>query len=138
MPHRQTTADRTREAKPAESLSCVCVATDFDDRDINHNFDYDYEAYQSVEKGFKALIKLGNLEAAKELALRLMKDGSYQVECSDEGMMTEDIEACLKPVIRALKRVGGDAARNWALAMLTEDRVGFICEKELKRMAGQS
>jgi len=116
--------------------SAICRATDFDDRDINHNFDYDYDAYEDVEKGFRQLIKKGCLEEVKKLAIRLMKDGSYQVECSDEGMMTEDIEACLKPVIRAVKSVGGDSASKWAFAMLGKDRVGFICEKELKRMTG--
>ena len=35
--------------------------------------------------GFEQLIRLGHLEDVKTLALRLMKAGSYQVECSDKG-----------------------------------------------------
>lgn len=129
--------------KPVDLLisdveSAICRATDFDERDANHNFDYDYGAYEDVKKGFKELIALGSLEEVKELAIRLMKDGSYQVECSDEGMMTDDIEDCLKPVIRAVKSDGGDSASKWAFAMLLEDRVGFLCEKQLKAMAGQA
>lgn len=38
------------------------------------------------------------------LALELMKRGSYQVEMSDEGMMTVELEACLVEVIGGLKR----------------------------------
>lgn len=139
---------RTLEAeldvrKPVDLLvadieSAICLATDFDDRDVNHNFDYDYDAYVDVEKGFKKLIKLGHLEVLASLALRLMKDGSRQVECSDEGMMTDDIEACLKPVIRAVKTKQAGGVSEWAIEMLMADRVGFICENELKRLAGQS
>ena len=122
----------------ADVESAICLATDFDDRDFNHNFDYDYDAYESVKKGFKKLVKLGHLEDVKRLALRLMNDGSYQVECSDEGMMTDDIEACLRPVIRAVKTTQAAEASRWASEMLLADRVGFICEHELKPLAGQS
>ena len=38
-----------------------------------------------------------------ELALSLMKSGSEQVEMSDEGLMTADIEDCLRVVIKAVK-----------------------------------
>ncbi|MEL7500370.1 MAG: hypothetical protein AAFN77_22435 [Planctomycetota bacterium] len=122
----------------ADIESAILIATDFDVRDVDHNFACDYQAYAHIERGFKELIRIGHLEAAKVLAIRLMKNGSYQVECSDEGMMTEDIEACLKPVIRAVKSVGGDASREWAFAMVLEDRVGFICEEDLKRLADRS
>jgi len=113
-------------------------ATDFDDRQLNYNFDYDYQAYEDVKKGLKKLIVLGHLEEVKSLALRLMKDGSYQVECSDEGLMTDDIQDCLKPVMQAMKAESGAAASKWALEMLRADRVGFICENELKRLSEQS
>ena len=33
-----------------------------------------------------------------------MKQGSYQVEMSDEGLMTQDIEECLRVVLQALKK----------------------------------
>ena len=39
-----------------------------------------------------------------ELSLELMKQGSYQVEMSDEGLMTDDIEECLRVVVQALKK----------------------------------
>ncbi|KLU04977.1 hypothetical protein RISK_002970 [Rhodopirellula islandica] len=42
-----------------------------------------------------------------------MKRGSYQVACSDEGLMSYEIEDCLKPVIKAVKRVGGESAKQW-------------------------
>ncbi len=122
----------------ADIDAAIYRATDFDDRDLNHNFDYDYDAYEDVKRGLEKLIKLGQIEEAQTLALLLMKYGSYQVECSDEGMMTDDIEACLKPVIRAVKALGGDSARQWASTMLLKDSVGFICEKELKRLAGHT
>ena len=62
-----------------------------------------------------------------------MKDGSYQVECSDEGLMTDDISACLQPVIDAVKAAGDDAAK-WAFEMQIADRVGFICDKEFAQL----
>lgn len=116
--------------------SAITTATDFDERDLNHNFDYDYDSYEAVEKGLKDLIKQGQIEEAKRLSLELMGKGSYQVECSDEGMMTEDIESCLKPVITAVKKAGGEPAKQWAFLMLMADRVGFISEKPLKQLQG--
>ena len=65
----------------------VADATDFDERDINRNFDYDYEAYAEVKRNLSRLIDLGELRLALELSLELMKQGSYQVEMSDEGLM---------------------------------------------------
>ena len=81
-------------------------ATDFDEREINRNFDYDYdyEAYAEVKQNLGRLIASGRLRPAMPLALELMNRGSYQVEMSDEGMMTEDIEECLSVVITALKK----------------------------------
>ena len=49
-----------------------------------------------------------------------MDKGSYQIECSDEGLMHEKIESCLRPVIAAAKSSGG---REWALKMLRHDRI---------------
>jgi hypothetical protein len=43
-----------------------------------------------------------------------MKDGGSQAECSDEGLMTDEIGQCLKPVIRAAKAAGGEKAVKWA------------------------
>lgn len=118
--------------------SAIDRATDFDERMINHNFDVEWQAYEDVQNGLSQLIKLGHLEDAKSLALKLMKDGSYQVESSDEGLMTDEISDCLKPVIRAVKAVGGDQAAKWAFKMQNADRVGFICDDELAELRGGS
>jgi len=52
----------------------------------------DWQAYEDVKLELKKLIELGRLQDAKTLALKLMKNGSYQVDCSDEGVMTDDIQ----------------------------------------------
>lgn len=129
--------------KPVDLLisdvsSAIDRATDFDERMMNHNFDVDWQAYAEVQKGLSLLVKQGHLADAKSLALKLMKDGSYQVECSDEGLMTDEISQCLLPVIRAVKAAGGDEAVKWAGDMRKADRVGFICEKELGGLGGAS
>ena len=67
-----------------------------------------------------------------------MKDGSYQVECSDEGLMNYEICQCLKPVIQAVKAAGGVEAAKWAGDMQKADRVGFICDKELAKLRGDN
>ncbi len=131
--------DRLAVEKPVDLLvadvsSAIDRATDFDERMINHNFDVDWQAYADVQKGLSLLVERGDLENAKALALKLMKDGSYQVECSDEGMMTDDICQCLKPVIQAVRAAGGSEVARWAGAMQQADRVGFICDKELARL----
>lgn len=118
----------------ADVSSAIDRATDFDERMINYNFDVDWQAYADVQNGLSQLVDLGNLEKAKSLALKLMKDGSYQVECSDEGLMADDISDCLKPVIRAVKAAGGDEAAKWANDMQIADRVGFICDQELAEL----
>jgi hypothetical protein len=61
------------------------------------------------------------------LALELMKHGSYQVEMSDEGLMTQDIEDCLDVVLKALEKCDPPAAEviAWCSAMFDTDRVGF-------------
>lgn len=105
---------------------------------MNHNFDVDWQANGEIQKGLTLLVELGHLADAKSLALKLMKDGSYQVECSDEGLMSDDIGQCLKPVIQAVKAAGADEAAKWAAEMLKADRMGFICEQELARLRGKS
>lgn len=135
--------DRLTIEKPVDLLvadvsSAIDRATDFDERMMNHNFDADWEAYVEVQKGLALLVEMGRLADAKSLALELMKDGSYQVECSDEGLMTDEISRCLKPVIRAVKAAGGDEAVKWAAAMQAADRVGFICDKELAQLRSGS
>jgi hypothetical protein len=66
-----------------------------------------------------------------ELSVELMKQGSHQVEMSDEGLMTSDIRECLIPVIQALQSANlppGDGLA-WCQAMKESDRVGFVWEQ---------
>lgn len=120
----------------AATRQAITDATDFDERQVNYNFDYDYEAYEAVKRNFGKLIEQDHLRAAMELSQELMKQGSYQVEMSDEGMMTEDIEECLQVVIKAIKKSGlpPDEVKAWCDAMHTQDRVGFICDSELRTL----
>ncbi len=82
------------------------------------------------------MIRKHALEEAKELALKLVDKGSYQMECSDEGMMKEEIESCLRVVISGVAGLPGGS--EWALEMLYRDRSGFLCEQELRELAGAS
>jgi len=86
------------------------------------------------------LIALGQLRPAMELSLELMKQGSYQVEMSDEGMMTDEIAECLKVVIVALKKcdLPADEVVAWCENMLKSDHVGFLCDDELRALQDQS
>jgi hypothetical protein len=65
-----------------------------------------------------------------------MKQGSYQVEMSDEGLMTQDIEGCLDAVVKALEKCDLPATEviAWCSAMLDEDRVGFIARESLQAL----
>ena len=120
----------------AATRQAIADATDFDERDINRNFDYDYEAYGEVKRNLGRLIGSGQLRLAMQLALELMKRGSYQVEMSDEGLMTEDIEDCLSVVLEALRKCDLPAAEviAWCSAMLENDRVGFIAREPLQSL----
>ena len=93
---RQLTARFDVAAAPKELVAAtrqaIADATAFDRRDINRNFAYDYEAYQEVKRNLGRLIGSGQLRPAMQLALELMKQGSYQVEMSDEGLMAPDIQ----------------------------------------------
>ena len=137
---RQLAARFELAATPRELLDAtrraIRDATDFDEREINYNFDYDCEAYDEVKRNFRRLVARGQFQLAMELSLELMKAGSYQVEMSDEGLMTDDLEECLMVVIKALKkcilRVGEGLA--WCSSMLAADRVGFICDRELESL----
>ena len=117
----------------------IADATAFDERDINRNFRYDYEAYSAVQRNLQLLIEAGHLRPAMELSLELMDQGSRQVEASDEGLMTEEIEPCLRVVLAALRKCGLPATEviGWCTAMLERDRVGFICEQDLQTLREQ-
>ena len=123
----------------AATRQAIADATDFDERDINRNFSYDYEAYSEVKRNLSRLIDLGHLRLAMELSLELMKQGSYQVEMSDEGLMTDDIEECLQAVIQPVKNcdLPPDEVVAWCAAMLKSDRVGCIYDRELRALAHQ-
>jgi hypothetical protein len=137
---RQLNARFDVAASPGELVAltrqAISDATAFDERDINRNFAYDYEAYAEVKRNLGRLIASGQLRLAMPLALELMQHGSYQVEMSDEGLMTDDIENCLKVVIEALTK--GDVPAKeviaWCTAMRTSDRMGFIAEKPLEAL----
>jgi hypothetical protein len=137
---RQLTARLEVTATPEELFAAthqaIAEATDFDERDINRNFAYDYEAYSAVKRNLSRMIGSGQLRPAMELALELMRRGSHQVEMSDEGLMTEDIEDCLGVVIKALTSCDLPAADvvAWCSAMLEKDRVGFIAETALRSL----
>ena len=140
---RQLTARFTVAAAPAELVAAtrqaIADATVFDERDVNSNFDYDDEAYHEVQRNLGRLITSGQLRQAMQLALELMKQGSYQVEMSDEGMMAEDIEACLNVVVKALPKCELPAAEviAWCSAMLEHDRMGFIARERLQSLRKQ-
>jgi hypothetical protein len=137
---RQLTARFDIAAAPVELVAAtrqaIADATAFDERDINRNFDYDYGAYREVKRNLGRLVASGQLQLALELAVELMRQGSRQVEMSDEGMMTADIEECLGVVFKALPKCDLPAAEviAWCSAMLESDRVGFIAQEPLQSL----
>jgi hypothetical protein len=120
----------------AATRQAIAEATAFDKRDINRNFAYDHQAYSEVRRNLGRLIGAGQLRLAMPLALELMKRGSYQVEMSDEGLMTEDIEDGLNEVLEALRKCDLPAAEviAWCSAMLESDRIGFIAREPLQAL----
>jgi hypothetical protein len=114
----------------------IADATKFDKREIGHNFDYDYKAYDEVERNLGRLISCGQLRQAMQLSLELMEQGSYQVEMSDEGVMTHNIEDCLNVIFKALTKcdLPADEVITWCSAMLDNDRTGFIASKSLQSL----
>jgi hypothetical protein len=120
----------------AATRQAIADATDFDERDINRNFDYDSEAYAEVKRNLGRLIDLGELRLAMELSLELMKQGSYQVEMSNEGLMAYDIEDCLQVVVHALKkcRLPSEDILAWCKAMAKADRLKCIYDRELEQL----
>ena len=137
---RQLTARFDVAAAPdqlvAATRQAIADATSFDEREINYNFDYDDAAYREVKRNLGRLIEAGQLRLAMQLALDLMKRGSYQVEMSDEGLMTEDIEDGLGVVVAAVTTCAlpAEEVKAWCSAMLDADRVGFIARKPLEAL----
>lgn len=100
-----------------------------DERELNRNPRVNWLAYEAVQRGLLQSIQTRAIEEAKALALKLIQQGSHQIECSDEGLMQEETESCLRPVISAVGELpGGD---DWASEMLRRDRMGMICRPEL-------
>ncbi len=85
-----------------------------------------------MKRNLSRLIDQGHLGQAMELSLELMKEGSCQVEMSDEGLMTSDIEERFSVVVQALKKskMPPGEVIAWCKAMTKSDRVGFIYERE--------
>ncbi len=137
------TLQRTLEANlnieaPAVDLvvatrQAIIDATVVDEGQLNHNFDYDYQAYETVGRNLKRLMKAKQWDEAMELAAELMSKGSYQMEMSDEGAMIDDIQECLQPVIKALRKSGlpNQNVHAWCKTMLAKDRIGCVCDEEL-------
>jgi hypothetical protein len=140
---RQLTARFDVASAPAELVAttrqAIANATAFDERDSNRNFDYAGEAYREVKRNLGRLIASGQWRLAMELAVELMRHGSRQVEMSDEGLMTEDVEECLGVVLAALPKCDLPAADVivWCSAMLDNDRVGFIAREPLQSLRKQ-
>jgi len=123
----------------AATRQAIADATAFDERDVNRNFRYDHEAYFAVQRNLQLLIEAGYLRPAMELSLELMDQGSYQVVMSDEGLMTDDIEPCLKVVLKALRKCDLPATEviAWCTEMLERDRSEFLCDQELQLLREQ-
>lgn len=107
------------------------LATHVDERRHNFNFPVDWEAYQEVKRLFEMLATVEAFDEAMEMSVHFMEKASYQVECSDEGLMTEEIEECLQPVLLAAENCDPSVRAAWAFRMRVADRVGFICEEKL-------
>jgi hypothetical protein len=116
--------------------AAIEIATKVDELRLNYNFSYDWRAYEAIRRGLAQLIQKDAIEEAKCLALQLMDKRSYQIECSDEGLMLDEIESCMRPVIAAVAELSG--GREWALEILQHDRMRFVCEQELTELAGIS
>jgi hypothetical protein len=129
----------TAEELAAATRQAITDATYFDRRDINRNFAYDYAAYGEVNRNLGRLIAGGQMRLAMTLALELMQHGSHQVEMSDEGLMTEDIEDCLSVVLKGLKQgnLPADDVLTWCAAMIATDRGGFIARESLESLRKQ-
>ncbi len=93
-----------------------------------------------IERSSEVRCTTGGKEPSSRTRLKfgldLMKRGSYQVEMSDEGLMTEDLEACLRVVIEAAAgcNLPADEVLAWCSAMLKSDRIGIIAREPLEAL----
>lgn len=114
----------------------IVDATHFDVRQIDRTFTYDHAAYGEVNRNLGRLIGSGQLRQAMTLAQELMKRGSYQVEMSDEGLITGTIEDCLSVVIVALLTCDLPATEviAWCSTMIENYGVGFIADETIEAL----
>ena len=122
------------ELKALDLRQAIAIATRVDRKQMNTNFFYSWQAFEEIERGFITLVGIGQLELAKKIAIEFMNQASYQVECSDESEMVEEIENCLKPVIQAVADDQLPVHRDWAMAMSLADSTGFLCSSALEKI----
>lgn len=113
----------------------IAIATRVDKFKMNTNFSYSWQAYEETARGFAALVRLGELELAKAIAIDFMREASYQMACSDEGRMLEEIQTCLEPVLQAIEADEPQLHRDWAIEMTQADEIGVICSAALVKIA---
>jgi hypothetical protein len=114
----------------------IRIATSFDDNKVNRNFSYDWEAYAEVKRLLEMLISCGAISDAMEIAVHFMEQASRQIENSKEGMMVEEVESCLTPILLALENHDETQRTAWAIRMQLADRVGFVCHTKLQEWSG--
>ena len=123
----------------AATRSAIDEATDYDERDMNTNFHVDYDAYKAVHRNFKLLIKQQKLTDVMKLAKHLLKSGSEQVEMSDEGMMSSEIEEAIDLVVVAVKKANlpNEQVRKWCDEMLSADSNGYLETDAIESLRGK-
>lgn len=124
--------------KPVEMVlhdlrEAIHLATHIDEKRVNHNFAFDWYAYAEVKRLMEMLIALSAITEAMEIAVYYMGLASRQIEHSDEGMMLEEVEAGLQPILEALENHDETQRSAWALRMQTADQVGFVCHEKLEK-----
>jgi len=129
--------DLPRETVAEDNRDLIRRATRVDPRQINRNFDYDHAAYEKVRRNFTSMVTSKRLAQAMVEARLLMELGSVQVEMSDEGLMLDQIEACLRVVLEAVEQSSLPPAKKarWLADLKRADRLHMICEREIKRLA---
>lgn len=112
----------SRDERTPVTRQAIVAATRFDTRQINPTFAYDSAAYDEGKRNLSRLIAGGQWHRAMAMALELRKQGSSQVERSEEGLMPEEIEDCLGLVITGVKK--SDLPANeivaWSTSMLAK------------------
>lgn len=123
--------------KPIELLlydlrRAIALATQVDDTRWNRDAPVNYEAYAEVRRLMGQLLSAGAIAEAMEIATEFMELASHQLECSDEGIMLEEIEEGLQPLLAALEDQNSPQRARWAAQMQRADSVGSVCWKKLQ------